>query len=60
MKYPVVLQHNVEDCGAACLATIAKYYGRIFTLARTREATGTGQLGTTLLNLELSYSKIFL
>lgn len=52
MKYPVVLQHNVEDCGAACLATIAKYYGRIFTLARTREATGTGQLGTTLLNLK--------
>lgn len=52
MKYSVVLQHNVEDCGAACMASIAKYYGRIFTIARTREATGTGQLGTTLLNLK--------
>jgi ATP-binding cassette, subfamily C, bacterial len=52
MKYQVVLQHNAEDCGAACLASIAKYYGRIFTINRTREATGTGQLGTTLLNLK--------
>ena len=52
MKYPVVLQHNEEDCGPACLATICKYYGRLFTINRTREASGTGQLGTTLLNLK--------
>ncbi|MDF5712054.1 MAG: peptidase domain-containing ABC transporter [Nostoc sp. S4] len=52
MKYQLILQHNTEDCGAACLASIAKYYGRIFTINRTREATGTGQLGTTLLNLK--------
>jgi molybdate-transporting ATPase/ATP-binding cassette subfamily B protein len=52
MKYPVVLQHNEEDCGPACLATISKYYGQLFTINRTREAAGTGQLGTTLLNLK--------
>ncbi|MBW4620098.1 MAG: peptidase domain-containing ABC transporter [Cyanosarcina radialis HA8281-LM2] len=51
MKYELVLQHSEEDCGAACLATIAKHYGRNFTLTRTREAVGTGQLGTTLLGL---------
>ena len=51
MKYALVLQHSEEDCGAACLASIAKYHGRTFTLARTREAVGTGQLGTTLLGL---------
>ncbi|MBR8826590.1 MAG: peptidase domain-containing ABC transporter [Gomphosphaeria aponina SAG 52.96 = DSM 107014] len=51
MKYPVVLQHSEEDCGAACLASITKYYGRIFTLTRIREAIGTGQLGTTLLGI---------
>lgn len=51
MKYPVVQQHSREDCGAACLATIAKYYGRHFSLNRVREAVGTGQLGTTLLGL---------
>lgn len=51
MKYQTILQHSEEDCGAACLATIAKHYGRTFTLNRIREAVGTGQLGTTLLGL---------
>ncbi|MDB9313139.1 peptidase domain-containing ABC transporter [Spirulina sp. CS-785/01] len=52
MKYAVVLQHNEEDCGAACLAAIAKYYGQFFSLNRVREVAGTGPLGTTLLNLK--------
>ncbi|MBD1944979.1 peptidase domain-containing ABC transporter [Coleofasciculus sp. FACHB-712] len=51
MKYEHVLQHSEEDCGAACLAAIAKHHGRTFTLNRIREAVGTGQLGTTLLGL---------
>ena len=51
MKYQVVRQHSEEDCGAACIATIAKHYQRAFTLNRIREAVGTGQLGTTLLGL---------
>ncbi|AFY37603.1 bacteriocin-processing peptidase [[Leptolyngbya] sp. PCC 7376] len=52
MKYQVILQHNEEDCGAACLATCAKYYGQFFSLHRVREVAGTGALGTTLLNLK--------
>jgi ATP-binding cassette, subfamily C, bacterial len=51
MKYSLVLQHSQEDCGPACLASIAQHYGRVFTLSRLREAIGTGQLGTTLLGL---------
>ncbi len=51
MKYPIVLQHSEEDCGAACLATVAKHYGRTFTISRVREAVGTGARGTTLLGL---------
>ncbi|WP_044194733.1 cysteine peptidase family C39 domain-containing protein [Oscillatoria acuminata] len=51
-KYPVILQHNEEDCGAACLATVSSAYGKKFSIKRTREAAGTGQLGTTLLNLK--------
>ena len=51
MKHQVVLQHSEEDCGAACLATVAKHYGRIFAIARAREAVGTGARGTTLLGL---------
>ncbi|MEH2467439.1 peptidase domain-containing ABC transporter [Nostoc sp.] len=52
MKYQFVKQHSEEDCGAACLAAISKYYGRTFTLSRIREAVGTGQFGTTLLGLK--------
>ncbi|MGL5941768.1 MAG: peptidase domain-containing ABC transporter [Waterburya sp.] len=51
MKYPIVLQHSEEDCGAACLATVAKHYGRTFAISRIREAVGTGARGTTLLGL---------
>ena len=51
MKYKTVLQHSEEDCGAACIATIAKYHGRTFTISRIREAVGTGSRGTTLLGL---------
>jgi ATP-binding cassette, subfamily C, bacterial len=51
MKYPVVRQYSEEDCGAASLATIAKYYKRFLTLNHVREIVGTGQLGTTMLGL---------
>lgn len=50
--YQCVLQASEEDCGAACLASICKYYGRILSITRSREAVGTGQLGTTLLGLK--------
>ena len=52
MKYPVVLQHNEEDCGAACIASIAKYHGYTFALNRIRDVVGTGSRGTTLLGLK--------
>jgi ATP-binding cassette subfamily C protein len=51
MKYQVVRQYSEEDCGAASLATIAKYYKRFLTLNHVREIVGTGQLGTTMLGL---------
>ena len=52
MKYSVVQQHSEEDCGAACLASIAKHYGRTFTINRLRETVGTRREGTTLLGLK--------
>ncbi|WP_392534160.1 peptidase domain-containing ABC transporter [Nostoc sp. C117] len=51
-RHPVVQQHSEEDCGAASLASIAKYYGRTFTINRLRETVGTRQQGTTLLGLK--------
>lgn len=52
MRYHYVAQLSEEDCGAACIASVAKYYGRTLSLNRIREAVGTGQLGTTLLGLK--------
>lgn len=52
MKYHNVLQQAEEDCGAACLASIAKHHGRNLSINRIRELVGTGQRGTTLLGLK--------
>ncbi|WP_341530254.1 peptidase domain-containing ABC transporter [Nostoc sp. UHCC 0302] len=51
-NYQCVSQLSEEDCGAACLASISKYYGRFLSITKSREAVGTGQLGTTLLGLK--------
>jgi ATP-binding cassette subfamily B protein len=46
MKYPVILQHDVTDCGAACLAMVCKRYGLKVPITRIREAAGTDKQGT--------------
>lgn len=51
-NYQCVLQSSEEDCGAACLVSIYKHYGRFLSINKSREAVGTGQLGTTLLGLK--------
>lgn len=51
-KYPTYIQHSEEDCGAACLAAIARHYGMNFAISRIRETVGTGQQGTSLLGLK--------
>ena len=47
-----VRQFDQEDCGAACLATVARAHGCQLTLGRARELVGTGACGTTLLGLK--------
>lgn len=43
----LVKQHDETDCAAACLATIAKYYGKQVSLSRIRYFSGTDCFGTT-------------
>ena len=50
-SFACVEQFSEEDCGAACVATIARHYGKRISLPRVREAVGTGVNGTTLLGL---------
>ena len=46
MKYYCVKQHDITDCGAACLATISKQYGLKLSISKIREVAGTDKQGT--------------
>lgn len=50
-RYAFVAQHSQEDCGAACVATVARHYGKKVAMPLVRQLVGTGQQGTTLLGL---------
>lgn len=45
-KYYCVKQHDITDCGAACLATISKQYGFHTAITKIREIAGTDKQGT--------------
>ena len=46
-----IKQHDITDCGAACLASIASYYKLQMPLARIRQFAGTDKKGTNVLGL---------
>lgn len=46
-KYICIKQHDLKDCGAACLATISKQYGLKIPISKIREVAGTDKQGTS-------------
>jgi len=46
-----IRQHDVSDCGVACLASVSEYYGRRLPLQSLRMYSGTTTEGTTILGL---------
>ncbi|MGE3850276.1 MAG: ABC transporter transmembrane domain-containing protein [Planctomycetota bacterium] len=48
---PWIRQHDETDCGAACLAMVAKHYGRTLALARLRDLSKMTLTGSSLANL---------
>ncbi|HOM03649.1 MAG TPA: peptidase domain-containing ABC transporter [Acetivibrio sp.] len=50
-KYVCVRQYDLTDCGAACLSSVARYYGLKISLAKIREMTGTDTHGTNAYGL---------
>lgn len=50
-NYYCVKQHDMTDCGAACLATISKQYGYSTSITKIRETAGTDKRGTNILGL---------
>lgn len=51
MKYYCVKQHDVTDCGAACLATICKQNGYKIGITKIREVAGTDKRGTNVFGM---------
>lgn len=47
LKQTRVRQHDKNDCGAACLASVANWYGAKLPLIKIREACGTTSDGGT-------------
>ena len=48
MRYYCIRQHDMTDCGAACLATISKQYGLSTSITKIREIAGTDKQGTNV------------
>ena len=47
MRIKTVRQLDETDCGAACIATVLKYYGRSVPIRKIRKEAGTDKIGTS-------------
>jgi ATP-binding cassette, subfamily C, bacteriocin exporter len=43
-----VKQHDISDCGAACLASVARHYKLEVPVSRIRQYAGTNSMGTNV------------
>jgi len=50
-KYHCIKQHDVTDCGAACIAIISKQHGLKIPITQIREVAGTDKKGTNAFGL---------
>ena len=53
-----IKQHDITDCGAACLASIAAHYRLGLPIARIRQLASTDQKGTNLLGMIQAAEKL--
>ncbi len=47
----LVKQHDIKDCGAACLASVGAYYGNKMPIAKIRQICHTDTRGTNVLGM---------
>ena len=57
-RFRIVYQHEQEDCGAACLAMILRFYGFQVTLEAIKAFCGNMKNGITMLGLNRSAKRI--
>lgn len=52
------MQHDVTDCAAACLASVAAYYESRIPVARIRQIAYTDRYGTNFLGMVEAAQKL--
>jgi ATP-binding cassette subfamily B protein len=52
--FPAVRQQSVMDCGAACITTVCRYYGKHVSLNRMRELSRVEQAGASMRDLAIA------
>lgn len=57
-KYHCIKQHDITDCGAACLATIIKQHGQRVPVTKIRQIAGTDKQGTNALGIITAAKKL--
>ncbi|MDM5040921.1 peptidase domain-containing ABC transporter [Bacillus sp. OR-18] len=57
-KYHWVRQHDIKDCGAACISTVSKHYGLHIPISKIREYAGTDRNGTNVYGLIQAAEKL--
>ena len=53
-----IKQHDITDCGAACLASISAFYGLQLPIAKIRQMASTDRKGTNVLGLVEAAGKL--
>lgn len=57
-RYFCIKQHDIQDCGPACIATIAKQYGLKMPVSKIRESAGTDLEGTSVYGIIQAAEKL--
>ncbi|MDR0207421.1 MAG: peptidase domain-containing ABC transporter [Bacteroidales bacterium] len=57
-KFPYFKQPDTMDCGATCLAMIAKYYGKTYSIQKVREMCSATRVGVSLLGISDAAEKL--
>lgn len=57
-KTPLVLQSEMNECGLACLAMVAGYFGKRIDLASARTLHGASSHGMTLRDLITAFERV--
>ncbi len=58
MKLYCYKQHDITDCGAACLATISRQYGLDIPISKIRSIAGTDRQGTNVTGMIRAAEKL--